>query len=264
MTITSLDTFIAAPKQKITYTKIGSRTTVANGWFSLQELAGQPGAGSLAGSNTANGLVPDDNTVGYPAIGDYGSGSTGMLGLVEFSNIVPGRLALFDRLFLAGAYAFNAATTLASQPSFATRVPNTDYKGLELWAEQVTAATGNQAVSVNYTNQVGTTGKTTGATGIGSAQTVGRCWQLPLAAGDSGIQKIESVTGSTATAGTFNIMVLRPLWQARVQIANGGDIHDLLRTGAPVVPATAALYVMFCPDGTSTGTPDMNIVIANG
>lgn len=264
MTIASLDSFIASSKQKIAYTKIGQRTTVANGWFSMVDLIGQPGAGSLAGSNTANGVVIDDTVAGYPAINSYGSGATGILGLIDFANTVPCRLALFDCLFLAGAYAYNASTTLASQPSYASRLPNTDYTGLEIWAEQVTAATGNQTVSVNYTNQGGTTGKSTGQVGIGAAQTVGRCWQLPLAAGDSGVQKIESVAGAIGTAGTFNIRVLRPLWQARVQIANGGDVHDLLRTGAPQVPATAALYVMICPDSTSTGTPDMNIVLANG
>ena len=47
-----------------------------------------------------------------------------------------------------------------------------------------------------------------------AALTLGKMFQLPLQAGDSGVQKIESVVvtnGTTAmTAGNFNVLVLRP------------------------------------------------------
>lgn len=264
MTISTLDGYIGSSKQKIAWVKTAARTTVANGWFSLHELAGQPGAGTLAGTSTAAGVVPDDTTAGYPGVNSFGGSASGYISKIEFANTVACRIALFDRVFLAGAYAFNANTALSSQPSYSARLPNTDYTGLEIWAETVTAATLNQTWNVTYTNQSGTTGKTTGATGIGAAPTLGRCFQLPLAAGDSGVQKIENVAGGTGSAGTANIMVLRPLWSARIVVANMGDIHDLLKTGFPQIYDTSALYVMVNADSTSSGVPEMSIQVANG
>lgn len=263
MAIASLNDYIASAKQRASYTKTAARTTVATSWFSLFDVAGSPGAGTLAGTSTAAGVVPDDTVAGYPPVNAFGGSAIGYLSKVDFSSTVAGRIAVFDRLFVAGAYAFNANTTLASQPSYSARVPNADYGGLEIWAETVTAATLNQTWAVTYTNQSGTAARATGAVGIGAAPTLGRCWQLPLQAGDSGVQKIESVVGGTGSAGTANIMVLRRLWTGRVQLANAGDVHDLLRVGLPRIYDTSALYVMVCTDSTSSGIPDAVFEAAN-
>jgi hypothetical protein len=264
MALTTLDGYIGAAKQRVSWQKTAARTTVATGWFSLFDIAGSPGAGTLAAGNTAAGLVPTDAVAGYPAINAFGGGATGYLSKIEFCSSVACRIAVFDRLFVAGAYAFNANTALASQPAYSGRLPGTDYKGLELWAEQVTAATGNQAVNVTYTNDAGTGSRTTGAVGIGAAPTLGRCWQLPLQAGDRGIQKIDNVAGTVASVGTFNVMVLRRLWCGRVPIANAGDVHDLLRAGMPEVYADSALFAMIAADSTSSGIPDLTLEVANG
>jgi hypothetical protein len=173
------------------------------------------------------------------------------------------RIALFDRLFSCGAFAYNASVTLAGQPSYLGRLPGSSYKGLEIWVEQVTAATGNQAVTVTYTNDTPTAGRTTGAVGIAAAPTVGRMWQLPLQAGATGVSKIESITGTVATVGTFNVHVMRRLWTGRVAVAAGGDVHDLLRTGMPQVFATSALFMQIIADSTSSGIPEMNAEISN-
>jgi hypothetical protein len=262
--IASLDQYIEAVKQPCSLTKTGSRTTVAQGWFSAFDLAGNPGGGTLAAGNTANGILPVDTNAGYPTINTFAGGALGYIGKVEFGSTVACRIALFDRLFVAGAYAFNAVTALTAQPSFSGRVPDTDYKGLELWVEQVTAATGNQAVNVTYTNDSGATGRTTGAVGIGAAPTVGRCWQLPLQTGDKGVQQVTQVAGSVATAGTFNVMVLRRLWSGRVLSAGYGDIHDLLKTGMRRIFDSTALYCLVAPDSTALGVPDLSIEVVSG
>ena len=268
MAIATLNELWAAAKQPADIKKTASRTAVANSWFSIFDLAGSPGAGTLAGSSTAAGVVPTDATAGYPTINAFGGASLGYLSSVEFGSSVACRIRLFDRLFLAGAYAFNANTALAGQPSFLSRIPdgaaiNTAGE-TEIWVEQVTTATGNQAVNVTYTNQAGVATQTTGAVGIGAAPTVGRCWQLPLAAGDRGVAAINNVVGSVATAGTFNVMVLRPLWTGRVNIANAGDLHDWFRTAGRRVFEDSALYALISPDGTATGIPDIRPIIAAG
>ena len=265
MAITTLDGLIGATKQRVRWTKTTNRNTLGSTWFSLFDIAGQPGAGTLAAGNTANGIVPTDATAGYPIISAFGGGATGYLGRVSFANTQTCRIALFDRLFVAGAYAFNANTTLGTQPSYAARVPNTDYSGLELWAEQVTAATGNQAVTVTYTNQGGTGTRSTGAVGIGSAPTIGRCWNLPLQSGDSGVQSVDVVRGTVATAGTFNVMVLRRLAEGRVTAQNLADRQSVVDVGALLqVFADSAFYVLISTDTSSSGIPEVDFQVING
>jgi hypothetical protein len=261
--IATNDQYIGAARQSVRYMKTASRTATAGAWYSLFELAGQPGAGTLAVGNTANGVVPTDATAGFPLINAFGGAAIGYLGAVDFASSVACRIRVYDCLFAAGAYAFNANTTLASQPSYAARLPGTDYKGAEIWVEQVTAATGNQAVSVTYLDE-NAASSVTGAVGIGAAPLVGRCWQLPLAAGDRGVQRIDNVTGSVATVGTFNVRVLRGLWNGRVQLPNDGDTHSYLKTHLQQLFDTSALYVLVSPDSTATGLPDLELEIVNG
>jgi hypothetical protein len=253
---------MAAVKQLLTWMKTGTRTLVAAMPYTVFDIAGQPGAGALAIGNTAAGLVPTDITAGYPIITAFGGSALGYLSRVEFGSSVPCRLYLYDRLFAAGAYAFNADTTLASQPSYAARLPNTDYNGLQLWIEAVTAFTGNPSIQVNYLDQDGNAGDT-GMIDTGLELPVGRCFQLPLAAGDSGIQKITRVRGTVASAGTFNVMVLRPLWAGRVRVANDGDIHDFLKTGFPQIYADSALYILIAADSTAVGLPMITFQVAS-
>jgi hypothetical protein len=77
------------------------------------------------------------------------------------------------------------------------------------------------------------------------------------------VQKIESVTATVATVGTFNVLVLRPLWSGRARVANDGDVHDLFKTGMPELFTDSALMLAVCADSTATGIPELEFVIAN-
>lgn len=263
MAITTNDGYLAATKQALTWVKTATRTTIAGQWFSLFDIAGQPGAGTLAAGNTANGLVPTDATAGYPTIAAFGGANTGYLSGIDFGSSVACRIAVFDRLFLAGAYSFNSNVSLASQPSFSARLPAASYHGCELWLEQVTASTGVQTVVITYTNSDGVSGRSV-TVSTGTALTVGRALQIPLQAGDRGIQRIDSIVGSVATAGTFNLMILRRLWSGRVRIANDGDTHGYVKTKMRQVYADSALYVLIAADGTSSGLPELQLEISDG
>lgn len=262
MAITNLDGYIAANKQKIGIQR-ASVTSVANIPTQIMQAAGNPGAGVLAGTSTAAGVVPTDATAGFPVI-DAFAGAVGYLTRVLFSGSGTSRLMLYDCLFKAGAFVFNANVALTGQPSYATRVPGgTDFKNTGIWIEAVTAFTGNQTITVTYTNQDGVTGKSTGAIATGVAPIVARMLQLPLAAGDTGVQKIESVVSSVSTVGTFNVLVLRPLWAGSVLSNSGGGAHDMLTTGMPEVFSNSALMLLVQPTGTSTGVVDVQLEIAN-
>ncbi|UOF79347.1 hypothetical protein [Caudoviricetes sp.] len=262
MAITTLDGYIAAGKQDVLFIKTTTTTTVANSWFSVFNNSGDPGAGTLGGSSTTAGVVPTDATAGTPTI-NTGTGKY-YLTLAEFASTVACRLRVSDLLFKAGAYSFNSNVTLSAQPSYSSRVPGgTDYKGTQIWLETVTAFTGNQSILVTYTNQDGTTGRSTGTIATGVAPISKRMLQLPLQAGDTGVQKIESVVSTVSTVGTFNVLVLRPLWTGRVPIANFGDTYGLDRTGMPQVFPDSALYVSINADSTSSGIPELRLQIAS-
>lgn len=263
MAITSFDPgIIGAAKQFASFTKTASRTAVGASWFSVFDLAGNPGAGVLAGTSTTTGVVPTDATAGCPTIGAFGGGATGYLAQVDFGSSVACRIKLFDLLWKGGAYAFNASTTGQTPTSYASRVPGGVYGDEQIWLEQVTAGTLVQNVAVTYLDQAGVS-STTGTVAT-AANIVGRMWQLPLAAGDTGVQGVTGVVGSVASAGTFNILVMRPLWSGRVRIINDGDTHGPDKTLLPEVFADSALFMAIAPDSTATGIPELEFVIANG
>ncbi len=242
--------------------KTATRTLIAAMPYTVFDIAGSPGAGVLNVGNTANGLVPTDAVAGYPIIPSF-AGQTGYLARVEYGSSVPCCFDVYDRLFVAGAYAYNANVTLASQPGFSGRLPNAGvYTGLQLWIEAVTAFTGVCNIRITYLDQDGNAGDTGVVATL--ALPIGRCYQIPLAAGDNGIQRINSVVGSTASAGTFNVMIMRPLWFGRVFTANGGDVHDILRTGFPKIFEDSALYTILYCDSTAVGLPDITFQVATG
>jgi hypothetical protein len=264
MAITTLDQYIAAASQRVGIIKTASVTAVAVMPTQVLAAAGNPGAGVLAGTSTTAGVVPTDATAGCPGINTFAGGSTGYISNITFGSSVASRITLFDCLWKGGAYPFNAAVTLASQPSYSGRVlGGTDFTNTEIWVECVTAFTGLQTVAVTYTNQSGAA-RTTGAIATGVAPIVARMVQLPLQSGDTGVQKIDSVTGTVATVGTFNVLVLRRLWSGRVIVANSGDTHDFLKTGMPVIFDTSALMAIVQPDGTATGIFELVAEVING
>ena len=264
MAITTVDGIVGSIKQTIPFNKTSSRTAVALIPFSVFDLAGNPGAGSIVVGNTTNGIVPSDGQAGVPVINAFSGANTGYLAKVDFSNTVASRLFLYDRLFSAGAFAFNANVALTAQPSYEGRLPNTDYKGLELWIEAATAFTGSQSIAVTYTNQDGVTGRTTGTIATAVAPILGRMLRLNLRTGDTGVQKIESVVSSVSTVGTFNVHVMRKLWSGRVKFANDGDVHEWNKTLLPIVYEHSSFFCIVQPDTAGTGLPTIDIDIING
>lgn len=281
MAINSMDAYLASSKQRLRIFKTTTRTVVAGMPFTLFDVAGIPAAGTLAGTNTANGgVVQTDEIAGYPTIG-FTTG-TGYLSKVEFGSTVACRLSVFDVLLKMGAITFAAQTvtpTDGTQPNISGRCPDypgsgsTFGAGMELWLEVSTAfATGTSwNIAVTYKNQNGTSGRVASFPAVlgSSALSLGRWQQLQLQGADTGIQRIEAITvtnNSTAmTAGAFNLLIVRPLWtNGRARMTNDGDIHDLLKTGMPVVYTDSALTLLVEADLISSGNPELVLEIANG
>jgi len=261
MAITGLDPLIAAAKRRVVYQKTASRTAVAAIPFSVFDLTGNPGAGTLAVGNTANGIVPTDALAGYPLLTNVAASL--YLNRAQVRSSVACWIDVYDCLWSAGAYAYNANITLSGQPSFAGRLPDADYNGLELWLEAVTAFTGNQSIRIQYLDQGGAAGDT-GTIATGVAPIVGRMYFMPLAGGDSGLQQVNVVTSTVSTAGTFNVHVMRWLWGYRVNGVNQGGSESLLGTGLNQIYADSALRFIVTPDSTATALPALRFQTADG
>lgn len=261
MSIVTLDGVIAGIKRRVVYQRTATRTAVANIPFSVFDLAGNPGAGTLAVGNTANGIVPTDAVAGYPALAT--AANTLYLNRIRASSSVACWLDVYDTVFSAGAYSFNSNVTLTAQPSYAARIPNGDYSGLEIWLEAVTAFTGNQSIAISYLDQDGNAGAT-GTIATGVAPIAGRMFMMPLAAGDSGVQRLDVVTSSVSTVGTFNVHIMRWLWGCRINGANQGVTDNLFKTGLTQIYDTSALRAIITPDSTATALPSLRMETVDG
>jgi hypothetical protein len=219
------------------------------------------GGGNTVG-NTTSGVVPTSGQGGYPPISNTGGQNYYIAGLTAASDTA-GWIFLFDRLFAAGAFQYNANVTLSNQPSFTSRLPGGSYvgNGLEIWIDMSTAFTGNPTFAIGYLNQDGASSQVTLA--LNYAPIYGRCIRVPFATGDTGVQAISSIQCSGATAGTFEINILRRLAAIRVNASNSGYALGLFETGLIEIYQSSALYMLVQPDTTSTGLPTLSVVVVS-
>lgn len=271
MPITTADGWFGAAKQKILMVKTSAISTLAAQPFSLWSTNGNPGAGTLAVGNTTSGVLFGDATAGSPTINDFGASAVGYLAAGRFRNSISGSLILFDRLWGAGAVSMTAlaTTTFSGQPAITGRLPSgtNQFGNLEILIELTTTVSATATtVSVSYTNEAGTTGRTTGASVSLSGYTTPRIVFMPLQAGDKGVQRIDNVTvgGTVATAGAFNVILARRLAMFDVRIGNAMDLQAWDAIGAPQVFDTSCLWMVIVADGTSSGLPTLDLDIING
>lgn len=274
MAITTFDGYIGAFKQSLVVSKTAAVTTVAGAPATTFTSAGFPGAGS-APADTTNGVVPTDATTGFPTIDAPAGSNKQYLSRVEGYSSVLATLAIYDVLFWAGPTTIPTSGTttvsLSSRPSFASRLPymsdgvTRNYRQTELWAWASTAWSNHaHTLSITYTDQDGNTGQSTGNVST-TNRAVNRLMRMPWAAGDYGTRDLEgyAVNGIASATGAVVVMVMRKIWQARIPVVNWFNF-GIDQTGMPQIFDTSALMLVVTPDSTSTGTPQVNLEIAEG
>lgn len=89
--------------------------------------------------------------------------------------------------------------------------------------------------TVSYTNQSGTSGRTSTAQQIGGTgfREIGRIINIPLQQGDTGIRSVESVTllATTGAAGDFGVLLYKPLAAFAVDTTDLVKPFDCISTG---------------------------------
>jgi hypothetical protein len=265
MAITTLEQLRSAPTQVLSYQKIlqgtGPRVQVGYPTALAASSAG------LTLGNTTTGIVPTGDTAGFPHIDTFGAGATGYLASLQVAQSGQGLVTIYDAVFGVGALSHLTVQTftLASQPSYSGRIPNSDYTNTVLaWEVCEATSSGTSAVTVGYTNQDGTAGRVTSQTGM-SGRAAGYVNYFTLQSGDTGVQSVQNITivGTSLTTGSFNVWVLRklPLFPTMSWTIPEERFYDLFETGLMPVHQDTALWVASA--ATSAGLNAL-FEIANG
>lgn len=164
-------------------------------------------------------------------------------------------LLLVDLLNLSGGLSGTVTTAQTTNLPTAALTRYTSGVGVMIGLAIHTAiGTTATTVTCSYTNQSGTPGKTSTATLIGGTNynAVRSIIPIPLAAGDTGVQSVESVTlaGSTVSAaGNFGVCLFKPLCMMPLNDVMGAMPVDGVSFGGmmpfiPEVNPDACLTVM--------------------
>jgi hypothetical protein len=213
-----------------------------------------------AGNTNPAGAIPTSMTTGalFPLV-DAGAGKQLYLGKMRarqaysYTSLptpIPVRivLRLYDRLYHAALPFVGASQTITLNGATVTRGPASGI-GNEIWLELYTAVASG-SVTVTYVNQSGGT-STTPAVALNllySDGSNGRAQQFLLAAGDTGVQSIVSVTSATLPTYPSNthqemITILHEVAHYTYNFTEG-EFLDALDLGLPTIDNGSCLFFM--------------------
>lgn len=231
-------------------------TAVVGKWSSMFT---QNGVGAVTGS--APGTTPrqcTNSTAGACYLTDASGGRDKYIVGASGHSVQQGTLIVYDRLAdVSGLDATNTGVQTFAASASLTPSRNTGGKGNQIWLEVYTAIGSATNIVVNYTNENGTSGRTTpnvrfGASGFAEALRIMKC---PLQAGDLGVQSVQSVqlASSTGTVGDFGVTLARPLFMIPLLTVGAATIRDLLLAPPNIckIEAGACVAFAFCPTVTA-------------
>lgn len=267
MAVTTLDGALAGMQPPVFFAKGNSGTVTAGQAISFWPVAGSPSSGLYS---TAIGGGQRTSTAGQVQGQLYhanpGSGNAYLARFEALASGGGGVLILADRLLDVGVTSTGpflvsggVTSTLAS-----TGLPARDNNGssagvgVMLGWEVTTALSGaGGSISASYTNSTGVashtaiTFSTTGT--IAAAAPVGSFYFTGLAAGDIGVQSIQTVTLSTAwTSGNISAVLFRPICSLDLPSSGIPNSVDALTAGFPQLFNGSVPFLIFVPSNANT------------
>lgn len=250
-----------------------SSTTVAANWSSVYRATGNPSAGSYSATPGATKDSTDAGalTLGFPQPSGGNSAYLLSFGMAAAQQL--NWLCIADLLCAVGSISVTSASAQTVSSATLTRYTT----GAGVWMSfEVTTALGSTAgnITVSYTNQTGTSGRSTGAQAMTASAIVQRMLPItiglpcPLQSQDYGVKAVSTTTMSAAnSAGVIALNLFKPLGFIPGLVANVYGEKDTTITIDSLVPLVAdsstsnvgclTAYVM--PNTTSTGI--MSLVI---
>jgi len=228
---------------------------IAGRGASLWTYDGMPAGGAVPTS----AAIPDNTTQGaLPFTAATGGRDKYLIG-AHIAPLTAGLYLLYDRLFHIGGLSGTSTSdqTIQNEPPSPALTRNTSGAGNIVFYEVYTQI-GNTGttLTMTYTNQAGTTGRTA-TIDIGGANFRGvtRAQRIPLAAGDTGVRAVEKIalTATTGIAGDFGITIAQPLAWIPVGAAGSPGWRDYT-TGLPGIPVIdpAACLSLLCMPAAAT------------
>lgn len=235
-------------------------------WYCSSKDAGNPGAWAIGAPGLAGRATNGTNSADYGCIPIPAVGSGSMYGVnLNMTSTQTGWQMLFDALWVNSGI---AVTTTTVQTVNSVTLPARDLNGTTngegcLIGLLTTTANTNAATISNstvlYTNSKGTNSRSATLTAQVGAQipatpVIGTLVWFNLAAGDTGVQSIQSITlGTSLGAGAVSLIIARPIMSTSVLVANGGSMPvEAINPGVRLYAGTCLLH---CTQATGTGSP---------
>jgi hypothetical protein len=268
MSITSLDLAVAGMRPPEKILKVGGTMEAAGVLHSLFYATGRPGAAAapspgLAGAALTSyaGQIPFTNPVsGYSYLERLFAAAT-----------QPGTLYLLDRLWHNSGITI---TTTTGQTINSVAFPARDNDGAVsgrnvLAGIEVSAATGNGSpvtnTTITYTNSLAAGSKTGTIASFPATAAAGTFVPFELAAGDVGIQSIQTLTlGTSYVSGTIHLVAYRELASLALPTANVGALLDMIGCGFPRLFDNTTPFLLWLPTGTTAVTVHADMVVSQG
>lgn len=220
-------------------------------------------ANGTPGASTANSIGVNGQAV-TPALASVGGripranpsvGQNAHVGRLAVNANQAGSLWLIDRLWENSGL---SATSTAAQNITPAAIPARDQNGATNgdgvmaaieWSG--TGGAGTPSISLSYTNQSGTAGRTATAAGV-TTPPIGTFELFFMAPGDTGIRSVQSLTQSaTRSSGAYHLVLFRPIATVDVTAANVGNAIDALTSGLPRIYDDSVLQLLWFPSGTA-------------
>lgn len=269
MAVTTMDLALAGMQYPREFFKSLSGTMVAGRPHSYYMIGGIPCIGLAPASGiggevltTVQGQIPFTNP---------GAGNTYLSKFLAHCTI-PGTLLLCDRLWQnSGIDVTNGSTeqTFTSSAQIPARDENGSNAGVGVLAgvEVITqTGAGTPTLTLKYTDQDGNAGITsTNLMATVATSIVGTFYPIGLAAGDSGIQKAQSIQlSATWTSGTISVVLYRVLARLDLTIAHTPASLDLFSSGFTRMYDNTVPFLILIPSTTTTSLLGGEVVWTQG
>lgn len=267
MAITTLDGVIAGSQPPTFYSKAASGTLVAGRPHSGFYLAGIPGAAAAPAPGMAGAaLTAYAGQIAIPAA----SGNTHLARASFRSSAQAGVVLICDRLWhnsgivvtTTGAQTINSVAWPARDINGSTNGAGV-YIGLEV---RTVMGAGASVISISYTNQDGTAGRTGAAIDVYAATAAaGSFFRFGLEAGDTGVRSVQSYTSTVSmTSGAVHLVAYRILASIELPAAGINGVVDAVTGGLPREYDTTIPFPLFIPQTTTTTLITGSVVHTQG
>lgn len=270
--ISTFDGFLgatAASKYKFLYwSKAATTNAVANNWYDLWRVDGSQPAGAYGGAAFTAVQFSETTSGSILHGGNVSTDTKYLVWALSWVNSNTPTMLLTDRVLTYEACAFNAAANQAfTNVLAAQRYISTGDPGLlfSTTCQTVENATASAFTRIAYTDDAGNTGQLIPTTGplnvivsaaaptstlgarVVAPTTAGNTVVvspfMPLAAGDTGVRKLEDFTTSAANTGTLCFVLHQPLaWMPLSTAGPSVDAGMLIpRALVPIIKDGACL-----------------------